>query len=259
MQKDLFQRIEEAEKPDFSDILSKSIELFKKVWEQALYHVLITMALILPMMIIVYIPLLVMMNMYGGLDGYGNHSVNDYIGHSSEPPVIFIIIYAIVMFMVIFIIQCVSFGIIAHFFKVCKKEDTGKPVEVGGYFVYLKGENLKKVFLLSIATVLISIAAALLCYFPVFYVIVPLHLMQVVFAFNDKLSVSDIIRASFKLGNKFWLITFGLMILSSILAQVGILLCFIGIIFTAYFVHIPMYYLYKDTVGFDDENKEIIF
>ena len=41
MENPVFQKIENANKPDFGDILSKSFELFKKVWEQALYHVLL--------------------------------------------------------------------------------------------------------------------------------------------------------------------------------------------------------------------------
>ena len=259
MQKDIFQRIEEAGKPDFSDILSKSFDLFKKVWEQAVYHVLITMAMVMPLIILMYVPLLIMMNMYGGFDSYGYESVNDYYGNINEPPVLWIIIYSIGMFIGIFIIQAISLGIIAHFFKVCKKADTGLPIETGGYFIFLKGENLKKVILLSIATFFISIVAVALCYFPIFYVMVPLHLIQVIFAFNEKLTVSEIIQASFKLGNKYWLITFGLMIIASIIAQVGVLLCLIGVIFTAYFVHIPIYYLYKDTVGFEDDIEEIKF
>jgi len=70
-------------------------------------------------------------------------------------------------------------------------------------------------------------------------------------------NLSEIIKAAFKLGNKFWLIIFGLVILSSIIAQVGIILCGIGLVVTAYFVHIVMYYLYKDTVGFDERSDEL--
>lgn len=122
--------------------------------------------------------------------------------------------------------------------------------------MFLKGKNLKKVMVLSLATVGISLAAVLLCYLPIFYVMVPLQLFVVIFAFNEDLSVSDIIKASFKMGNKYWLITFGLIILSSLIAQIGIIFCFVGVFFTAFFVHIPIYYLYKDTVGFDDDTEE---
>lgn len=249
MGKDIFQRIETAGKPSFSDILSKSFELFKKVWKEAFYHVLITIAILIPFLIIIYVPLLTMMGYSGVYNIYGYYE-------PFELPIGLLIVYAIIFFALIFIIQGLSLGIIAHFFKVCKKEDSGSIKETGSYFVFLKGKNLKKVMVLSLATVGISLAALLLCYLPIFYVMVPLQLFVVIFAFNEDLSVSDIIKASFKMGNKYWLITFGLIFLSSLIAQIGIIFCFVGVLFTAFFVHIPIYYLYKDTVGFDDDTEE---
>lgn len=249
MEKDIFQRIETAGKPSFSDILSKSFELFKKVWKEAFYHVLITIAILIPFLIIIYVPFFTMMGYRGVYDSYGYYEPFDL-------PIGLLIVYAIIFFALIFIIQGLSLGIIAHFFKVCKKEDSGSIKETESYFVFLKGKNLKKVMVLSLATVGISLAAVLLCYLPIFYVMVPLQLFVVIFAFNEDLSVSDIIKASFKMGNKYWLITFGLIFLSSLIAQIGIIFCFVGVLFTAFFVHIPIYYLYKDTVGFDDDNEE---
>lgn len=249
MEKDIFQRIETAGKPIFSDILSKSFELFKKVWKEAFYHVLITIAILIPFLIIIYVPLFTMMGYSGVYNIYGYYEPFDL-------PIGLLIVYAIIFFVLIFIIQGLSLGIIAHFFKVCKKEDSGSIKETESYFVFLKGKNLKKVMVLSLATVGISLAAVLLCYLPIFYVMVPLQLFVVIFAFNEDLSVSDIIKASFKMGNKYWLITFGLIFLSSLIAQIGIIFCFVGVFFTAFFVHIPIYYLYKDTVGFDDDTEE---
>ena len=246
METDIFQKIENSSKPDFSDILSRSFDLFKRVWETALYHALILMAVVIPFIIVVYAPVIIMMGYSGRYNSYGYYE-------QVEPSVLWIILYSIVVFALIFVIQGISLGIIAHFFRALKKEDTGSNEDIGGYFVYLKGENLTKVLVISLATFVISFAAVLLCYLPIFYVMVPLHLIQVIFAFNDKLSVSDLIKASFKLGNKYWLIAFGLIILSSMIAQIGILLCFVGVILTAFFVHIPMYYFYKDTIGFNDE------
>jgi hypothetical protein len=107
-------------------------------------------------------------------------------------------------------------------------------------------------FLLSLATMGIAILAALLCYLPIFYVMVPLQLFLPVLVFNESLTVSEIIKASFKLGNKYWLMLFGLIIVSSLLASLGILLCGIGIIVTSYYQYIVLYYFYKDSVGFDD-------
>ena len=248
MKTDIFQKIETSSKPDFSDILSKSFELFKKVWESSLYHALILIAIVIPFIMVVYIPFIFLMTNQGGFNSYGYYE-------SWEPSAVLLIVYFIVVFAMVFVVQAISLGIIAHFFRALKKADLETDEEIGGYFVYLKGENLSKVFLISIASFLISIAAVLLCYFPIFYVMVPLQIIQVIFAFNQKLTVPDLVKASFKLGNRYWLIAFGLIILSSFIAQLGILLCIVGIFVTAFFVHLPMYYFYKDTIGFDDEEE----
>ena len=106
-----------------------------------------------------------------------------------------------------------------------------------------------------LATVGIVIIAVLLCYVPIFYALVPLSFINMVFAFNPDLTAGDIVKASFKLGNKKWLLAFGLIIISSILAQiVGMIMCFVGVLFTAAFVYHPTYLIYKEDIGFEEEN-----
>lgn len=252
MEQPIFQKIEDSNKPDFGDILSKSFELFKKVWEQALYHVLVTMVVVVPMIVLIYVPYIVFAIYMAEYDGYGNYQSDI----ASFAPLL--ILYGIVVFIVIFISQAIVYGITAHFLRVLQKEDTGTPKNVGGYFDLITG-NFKKLFLLALASFVIALLAILLCYLPIFYVMVPLQLLVLFFAFNPELSVSDIVKASFKLGNKYWLIIFGLTFISSLIAQVGILLCIVGVFFTAYFVHVPMYFLYKDTIGFDSDSDEDSF
>ena len=105
-----------------------------------------------------------------------------------------------------------------------------------------------------LASVGIAIIAALLCYLPIFYVMVPLTYFGFIFAFNPELSVNDIIKISFKLGNKKWLISFGLMIVASLMSQiVGLILCGIGVLFTAAFVFHRFDLIYKSVVGFENE------
>ena len=75
------------------------------------------------------------------------------------------------------------------------------------------------------------------------------------FAFNPEFSVGEIVKGSFAIGNKKWLLVFGLLIVSSLLAQiVGMILCGIGVFFTAAFVYHPIYLVYKNVVGFEDDN-----
>ncbi len=107
-----------------------------------------------------------------------------------------------------------------------------------------------------LASIGIAILAAVLCYLPIFYVMVPLSYFSIFYAFNPELSVGEIIKTSFKIGNKKWLISFGLIFVSSMMAQiVGFLLCFIGVLFTATFVYHPIYIIYKAIIGFDEVSE----
>ena len=114
--------------------------------------------------------------------------------------------------------------------------------------------------MLVLITILISIPAALLCYIPFIYVIVPMSYFAIIFAFNPEMSVGDIVKISFSLGNKKWLLSFGLLFVAGLLAEiVGFLLCGIGTLFTMAFVYHPVYLIYKDVVGFNqDSSLEIV-
>ncbi len=255
MKQIIFQKIESAPTPEFGSLLSRSFDLFRKVWLESFLHLLITMIAVIPFLIVIYAPLVPII--ISSARGESTDNFESYMNY----PIILIVGYFILLFILIIILQAVSIAIIAHFFQVCKKADTGAPLDTGGYLTYLTGNNFSKVFMLSLATFGISIVAILLCYFPIFYVMVPLQLLVVIFAFNSDLSVSDIINISFKLGNKFWLLVFGLIIVSSLISQLGIIFCFVGLFITAFFVHIPIYYFYKDTIGFNEvsgDDSELI-
>jgi hypothetical protein len=91
---------------------------------------------------------------------------------------------------------------------------------------------------------------------PVFYVMVPMSLILVIFAFNPDLSVKELIDIAFKMGNKIWLLTFGMLILAGIMSQLGSIACGIGVLFTIMFSKIPLYYIYKETIGFDETHQD---
>ncbi len=249
MKNDILQKIETAATPDFGNLLSNSFNLFKRIWVESLVHLLITMIAVLPFIVLIYLPFIPVL--ISSVLGGAASDFDPFMDYS----ILMILGYFILLFILIIMMQGVSIAITAHFFQVCKNEDLGTIKDTGDYFAFLKGNNFSKVFLLSLATFGISLAALLLCYFPIFYVMVPLQLIIVIFAFNDKLSVSEIIKISFKLGNKFWLLLFGLIIVSSMIAQLGVILCFIGLFITAYFVYIPIYYFYKETIGFNGDTE----
>ncbi len=251
MKEQLIQKIESARTPDFGNLLSKSFDLFKKVWVDSFMHVIVTFVVAIPLIVLIYIPffpLIIESARNGGMD---------HVEPNFDYPLITMIAFGLLVFVLMIAVQMIAIAITAHFYKVCKIKDLATEEDTSSYFYYLKDGGFAKVFKLTLANFGIAIAAMLLCYLPIFYVMVPLQLMVVIFAFNKDLSVSDIISLSFKLGHKFWFLVFGLIIISSLLAQLGMILCFVGLFFTAYFVYIPIYYFYKETIGFEEGSKEL--
>lgn len=245
----LFEKIEKSNPIDFGNIFNKSIDLFKKVWLQGFIHLLISMVILVPLILLMYVPIFAMAGISGYEDAYG-----EYPAQFEDLPIGIMILFIALVIVVSFVGSAFQLGITAHFYRVCKQVDLGLP-QTNNYFMFFKGKYLGKLFTLAIASFGIALLAALLCYLPIFYVMVPLQLLGVIFAFNPDESPSDLIKASFKFGNKIWLIAFGLIFISSLLAQiVGMILCFIGVFFTASFVYLPIYYMYKDGLGFEEEN-----
>lgn len=245
----LLDKIEKAKALDFGTIFNQSIELFKKVWVQGLVMLLLTILLMVPFYIIMYVPMLAM--------GLMDSETLQNMEHIQDFNPLLLIPFFIFIMLVSFFAMVISFGLKASFFRICKMKDLQ---EMGSddYFYYLKRPHLGKVIKLSLVTFGITIAAMLLCVFPVFYVMIPIALINVVFAFSPELSTSEIIKAGFKLGNKKWLITFGLMVVSGFLAGiVGMMMCCIGIYVTAAFTYLPLYFIYKESVGFDKEITEL--
>ncbi|WP_109302541.1 hypothetical protein [Aquimarina sp. AU474] len=251
MEHPIFNKIENSKKPDFGDILSKSFELYKKAFSIGLIHGLISLAIAIPFVLIVYIPILptyIEMIEYSGDPYYQPTFFEDY-------SFIMIAIWVLVVFVMSFIMQVLNISVYGHFFKALKNEDLNTTDDIGGYFTIAKN-HFGKIVILSLATMGIGILAMLLCYFPLFYVMVPFQLVIPIFIFNQEMSVGDIIKAAFKLGNKYWLIFFGLIFVSAIFSSLGVLGCYIGVIATMFFSYIVSYYMYKETIGFEDGQPE---
>ena len=244
----LNEKIERARELDFGTIFNQSIELFKKTWLQGFVLQLLTFILVIPFLIIFYVPFFAMV-ITESQDGHFNSEAYDafFAGLS--------ILTVILYFVSIFVISAVSIALNAAFYRIIKKLDDDEDISVNDFFVFLKGKYLSKAFMLTVVSILLAIPATLLCFFPMLYIMVPLTFFTLIFAFNPELSVSEIVNVSFKLGNKKWLLTFGLIIVSSIVAStVGFLLCGIGTLFTAAFVYLPTYYIYKEVIGFNTKD-----
>lgn len=245
-------RIENAKALDFGIIFNQSIELFKKVWVQGLIVLLLNFVLAIPLMMIFYIPLLLLglADVYSGADAYGSSSTSDFSG-------ILLVVMGICYVLLILTLSTLSLGLKAAFYRICKFKD----LEQAGkedYFYFFKKAYLGKTIKLSMALIGIVFLATLLFFVPLIYAVVPLSFIIVIYAFNPDLSISDIIKLAFNLGNKKWLISFGLMIVTGFLAMiVGFLMCGFGVYITSSFSYLPPYLIYKDVVGFDDESEQM--
>jgi hypothetical protein len=248
----ILSKINNAKALDFGTIFSAAIELFKKTWIQGFLLQLFTVIVMLPLIIILYIPLFTFA--FAQMEsGYGGNVYSDFFAGAS-------ILYLLFVFVGMFVLGAVSVALNAAFYRIMKMIDHNEPVETADFFYFLKGKYLSKTFMLVLISILISIPAALLCYIPFIYVIVPMSYFAIIFAFNPEMSVGDIVKISFKLGNKKWLLSFGLLFVAGLLAEiVGFLLCGIGTLFTMAFVYHPVYLIYKDVVGFNqDSSLEIV-
>ncbi|QLE00637.1 hypothetical protein HX109_03320 [Galbibacter sp. BG1] len=241
----LQEKIENSKALDFGDIFGKCIELFKKSWGQGVLLIIVTFLLALPALLILYIPLI------------GAAAADSYSPDMSEEIFSAAMIPFVILFLpVILVVQSISLGLMAGFYKIVKQKDSGIETPTVSLFMYLKKPYYGKLFTLAFFSLVIALLATLLCFLPVIYVTVPLMFISVIFAFNPELSAKQILKAAFKLGNKKWLISFGLLVVASLLAQVvGFLLCGIGYLFTASFVYLPAFQVYKETVGFEDEDE----
>ncbi|WP_179374431.1 hypothetical protein [Winogradskyella wichelsiae] len=249
------QRINNAKVLDFGTIFNQSIELFKKVWVQGLITLLLNVVLAIPVVLTVYIPLI----LFGVADAFSRSSdYNSYDSYGSTGISIFISLVMFVLYIVLIVaLSTIGLALKAAFYRICKLRDLE---ELGkeDYFYFLRKPYLGKTIKLSLAFSGIAIASAMLCFLPLIYVIVPLSFMVVVYAFNPDLAIKDIIKLAFFLGNKKWLFSAGLMIVSGFLAMIiGFLMCGFGVYVTSSFGQLPAYFIYKDVVGFNYENDQL--
>src|SRR6056297_2327212 len=233
-------RIEEKPPLEFAAIFSASIALFKKVWVQGFILVLLTIATMLPFYVMIYIPMLV-----AGI-------TDAELLQSEEPPTM--VVVGMLILMPVFLIGIITFGLVlnAAFMRICKQNDEDASVN-DDYFYFFKQGRLGKVFTLSLLILGLIVLGLLACGIGIFYLVVPLSLIPAFLAFNEELSAIERVKASFTLWNRNWFVIFGLVIVMGILAELGFILCCIGILFTAMLAKVTVYYMYKDGVGFEKD------
>jgi len=232
----LSERIKQSPPVEFGTVFNNSVELFKKVWLQGFLTLVLTFVSILPFYLLIYLPMIAM-----GI------SDPDVFEQQEIPPA-----FAGLMSLIapIFSVGAMTVGIClnAAFLRICRKYDLN---EMGrdDYFYYFKKQYLIKALILSLILLGLSLLGILTCGLGIVYLVVPMSLFPAFFAFDKELTALEIVKAGFALGNKNWLMIFLLVIVAGLVAQLGIILCLVGVFFTAMFSKIPIYFIYKDTVG----------
>ncbi len=230
------QRIGASAPIEFGTVFNNSVELFKKVWLQGFITILLTLLAILPFYLVIYAPMIAM----GITDP-------ETLRHNQMPPV-FTLFMTVFMPIFMLAIMTISLCLNAAFLRICRKYDLD---EMGkdDYFYYFKKEYLKKAFVLALLMIGLSLLGMLACGLGIIYLVVPMYLFPAFLAFDKELSPMEIVKSSFALGNKNWLMIFLLVVVTGIVAELGVVLCFVGVFFTAMFSKIPAYFMYKDTIG----------
>ena len=234
-------KIQNAQHLDFGKILDLIINMFKEVWLKGFLMVLVLVVFAVAASVLFSFiglgPDPFEVNYNEGFNFFDNYTNNAFY---SLPQTI--------------LISSLTIGLLAGFYRVCKLIDLNEtPSEE--LFYYFKGDHIRKIFMLGIVYSLIAVIAQWLFLIPYIYAIVPVSFFAVVFSNNPELTETEIVKISFNLGTKKWLITFGLLFVTGILGMLGIIACGIGLLFTISIIYLPVYFVYRDVVGFEDDSE----
>lgn len=245
---ELLEEIENAKDLSFESIINASGTLFAKVWGQGLLSSLLIVLFSLLVGIICFIPYIVVLVVLGASANYMDF-------HLSNDERIQIISYIFGGLYSVFA-GAIFIAISAAFYRICKMKDHGR-IGFNDYYYFLKRKYFSKLIVLSTVSMGIIIpSVAYLSYIPLVYLIVPILFSVTIFAFHHELTIKDIIGIAFKLGTDKWLISLGFILLVGFVCfVVGFIFCGFGFAFTMTFVSIPLYVIYKQIFGFDNENR----
>ncbi|OUR94366.1 hypothetical protein A9Q87_01625 [Flavobacteriales bacterium 34_180_T64] len=238
---DIQTKIQNSENLDFGKILDQSIKLFKEVWLKGFLMVL---------MIIIFGGILAFIFVSIGLipnpyDAMGIEEINFLTNYAKS---------ALNNLPQTVTITPIVIGLLAGFYRICRQVDLQEP-QNDDFFHFFKGDYFRKVLAVGLVYALIASIAQALFLIPYIYAYIPLSFFAVIFANNPELSASEIVKLSFSLGTKKWFITFGLIFVSGLLGMLGIIACGIGVLFTISIVYLPVYFIYRDVIGFEDDDE----
>lgn len=241
---DIKQKIDNAPSLDFGDIISEVIDLFKKVWVKGILMILILLVVAVALSFV-----------FQAIGLAVDPAILTSGGFSIEPLLQFYTQNALYSLPQTILISTLMIALLAGFYRICKEVVEGK-TPTDDYFYYFKKEYFSKALMLGIIYAIIAAVAQAMLLVPYIYVFVPLSYFAVIFSNNPDLSEMEIVKLSFALGNKKWLLSFGVIFVCAIMGMLGMIACFIGVILTINIAYLPVFLIYKEVVGFN-KNTEI--
>ena len=231
-------KIEENNRLDFGLILDLVIDLYKKVWLKGFVTIIIVMIVAFGVNF-----LFVALGLTYEPDMQFNQGIFEVDALYSFESLLYGYPQSI-------IIGLVSLGMLASLYRMIRLEQHDK-VKNDEFFYFFKGEHFSKIFMLAIIHASITLLSQLLFVIPYIYTFIPLSYFAIVFANNPELTEMEIVKLSFHIGTKKWFLSFGLMFVTGLMGMLGIIACGIGVLFTISIVYLPVYFIYRDVVGFD--------
>ena len=229
---------------DFSDLFNESIAVFKTVWLQGVLLQLVGGVLSAPLLIL---------NLGFDFNNISQSSNSEFVSHLpldifESDTVLSYSLFFVLIFLLSIATNIVSFG----FFRIIKQMDCGQEFVFLDFFYFFKAKELKKAILLVLIYFGITMVALLFFVLPIFYVMIPLMFLAPVFAYNSELKISEIINLTFKLGHKKWGLTFVTTLLNVLLIYILTIATYgLGAVFFGCFIQIPIYIIYKKTIGIE--------
>ena len=246
-------RLESGFKININEIFSKSTEIFKGIAGYAIlalivYYVLsgvlnYLLGFVFPGSVLNYEEIIESIQ-----SGDNDELIETLTEYSENTSSVSSIISSIITFAL--------YPILFSIYTMAHKFDHYKNVEFSDLFVHYKDGKFVRIFLVSVISYVVGIIGLVLCIIPgvIVYIMWMLVIPLVVFA---DAKVSEALTYSMKLAFKDFG-SFLLLLLGMIGVWIlGVLLCCVGLIGAIPFTFVLIYVLYKEVIGFDDENTEI--
>jgi hypothetical protein len=244
---------------DFGNILSKSVELFKKTWLQGFILILMVFVIMLPLFVAIYMPMYSTLVEQIQSGDYEPNEVSALMMQNEN--------FRYKILGLTFVISFFSTALVAGFYKIIKKIDFGESYTFTDFFYFFKVKYLGKILTIAALSFLVSLVnfafekflppgvAGVLGSMIAIWFSVYSTLFAVFLAFNPELESTEIFSVSFNLGTRKWALIFGLLVVTGIIGFLGAIACGIGMLFTISIIYLPPYLIYKSVIGFTESNE----